>query len=70
MRHTNWRAATTALLLGVMAAIYIGKLPPAIPVLRAEFHLSLGQSAWMVSMFNTLGVAASIFMGLISALLG
>ena len=70
MHHTNWRAAVTALLLGVMAAIYIGKLPPAIPVLRAEFDLSLGQSAWMVSMFNTLGVVASIFMGLIAARAG
>ena len=70
LKHTNWKAAATALLLGVMAAIYIGKLPPAIPVLRAEFHLSLGQSAWMVSMFNTLGVVASIFMGLIAARAG
>ena len=70
MKATNWRAATTALLLGVIAAIYIGKLPPAIPVLRAEFNLSLGQSAWMVSMFNTLGVVASIFMGLLTARAG
>ena len=70
LKETNWRAAATALLLGVIAAIYIGKLPPAIPVLRAEFNLSLGQSAWMVSMFNTLGVAASIFMGLLTARAG
>ncbi len=70
MSVTNWKAASTALLLGVMAAIFIGKLPPAIPVLRAEFGLSLAQSAWLVSMFNTLGVAASIFMGLITARAG
>ncbi len=70
MSATNWKAASTALLLGVMAAIFIGKLPPAIPVLRAEFGLSLVQSAWMVSMFNTLGVVASIFMGLITARAG
>ena len=70
MSATNWKAASTALLLGVMAAIFIGKLPPAIPVLRAEFGLTLAQSAWMVSMFNTLGVVASIFMGLITARAG
>ena len=70
MKGTNWKAATTALLLGVIAAIYIGKLPPAIPVLRAEFNLSLAQSAWLVSMFNTLGVVASIFMGLVTARAG
>ncbi len=59
-----------ALLLGVVAAIYIGKLPPALPVLRAEFGLSLSESAWLVSMFNTLGTVASIFMGLFVARAG
>ena len=53
-----------------MAAIFIGKLPPAIPALRAEFGLTLAQSGWMVSMFNTLGVLASIFMGLLTARAG
>ncbi len=70
MSRTHWKAAVAALLLGVMAAIFIGKLPPAIPALRAEFNLSLAQSGWMVSMFNTLGVVASIFMGLFTARAG
>jgi len=70
LSHTHWKGAITALLLGVMAAIYIGKLPPAIPALRTEFGLTLAQSGWMVSMFNTLGVVASIFMGLIIARAG
>lgn len=70
MKHTHWRAAAAALLLGVMAAIFIGKLPPALPALRAEFGLTLAQSGWLVSMFNTLGVVASIFMGLITARAG
>lgn len=70
MARTRWRAAVVALLLGVIAAIYIGKLPPAIPALRAEFALSLAQSGWMVSAFNTLGMVASIFMGLFAARLG
>ena len=70
MSRTHWSAALAALLLGVIAAIFIGKLPPAIPALRAEFHLSLAESGWMVSMFNTLGVVASIFMGLFTARAG
>jgi len=68
--RTHWKAAITALLLGVVAAIYIGKLPPAIPALRAEFSLSLNQAGWLVSAFNTLGVVASIFMGLFTARIG
>ena len=54
----------------MVAAIFIGKLPPALPGLRTEFGLSLSESAWMVSMFNSLGVVASIFMGLFSARVG
>ena len=68
--QTRWRAAICALLFGVVGAIYIGKLPPAIPALRAEFSLSLIESGWLVSAFNTLGVVASIFMGLWTARLG
>lgn len=70
MNHTRWKAALVALLMGVVAAIYIGKLPPAIPTLRAEFALSLPQSGWLVSAFNTLGMLASIFMGLATARIG
>ena len=70
LHKTHWKPALAALLLGVVAAIFIGKLPPALPGLRAEFGLSLSESAWMVSMFNALGVVASIFMGLFSARVG
>ncbi len=70
MTRTHWKAAIAALLLGVVAAIYIGKLPPAIPALRAEFSLSLKEAGWLVSAFNTLGVVASIFMGLFTARIG
>ena len=70
MSETRWKAAIVALLLGVVAAIHIGKLPPAIPALRAEYHLSLAQSGWLVSAFNTLGMFASIFMGLFTARIG
>lgn len=70
MTRTHWKGAIAALLLGVVAAIYIGKLPPAIPALRTEFGLSLQQSGWLVSAFNTLGMLASIFMGLATARIG
>lgn len=57
-------------LLGVIGAFYIGKLPPALPALRAEFALTLAQSGWIVSVFNTLGLVASIFVGIAAARLG
>ncbi|MBL8377763.1 MAG: MFS transporter [Burkholderiales bacterium] len=70
MSETRWPAALGAVALGVIAAFTIGKLPPAIPVLRAEFGLTLAQSGWLVSMFNTLGLVASIFLGLLVARAG
>ena len=70
MQQTHWKAALAGVSFGVIAAIYIGKLPPAIPTLRAEFDLSLGESGWLVSMFNTLGLVASIFMGVFTARVG
>ena len=67
---TRWNAAAVALLLGVVAALSIGKLPPAPPALRAEFGLSLAESSRLVSVFNTLGMVASIFMGLVTPRIG
>jgi MFS family permease len=67
---TRWKAAAVALLLGVIAALSIGKLPPALPALRAEFGLSLAETGRLVSVFNTLGMVASIFMGLLTPRIG
>ncbi len=36
---------------GIVAALNIGKLPPALAALQAEFGLSLVQVSWMVSLF-------------------
>lgn len=36
---------------GLAAALNVGKLPSALPVLQAEFGLSLVQVSWMVSLF-------------------
>ncbi len=36
---------------GLSSAMQIGKLPPALPVLQADFALSLVQVSWMVALF-------------------
>ncbi len=51
----QWRAAVLVG-SGVVAALNIGKLPPALATLRDEFELSLVQVSWMVALF-TLGAA-------------
>jgi MFS family permease len=43
--------AGAVVVAGLTSAIHIGKLPAALPVLQADFGLSLVQVSWMVSLF-------------------
>jgi cyanate permease len=62
-RTTNWPAVSAAIAAGVVGAAYVGKLPPAIPLLRDEFALSLIAAGWVNSTFNTLAVASALLFG-------
>jgi predicted MFS family arabinose efflux permease len=61
--RTSWPAVGAALAAGVVAAGFVGKLPPALPALREEFGLSLVAAGWVVSIFNTIAVAAAVAFG-------
>lgn len=63
MTKTSWSAVVTALLGGVLAAIHIGKLPPALPLIRAELGIGLVGAGFLVSMFSVLGLSAGVFLG-------
>ena len=67
---TNWPAVSAAIACGVVAAAYVGKLPPAIPLLRAEFGLSLIAAGWVNSTFNTLAVTTAVFFGALAGRVG
>ncbi|MBE0614541.1 MAG: MFS transporter [Burkholderiales bacterium] len=54
----------------MIAAAYVGKLPPAIPLLREEFHLSLLAAGWVNSTFNTLAVTTAVFFGALAGRYG
>ncbi len=59
-----------ALAAGIIAAAYVGKLPPAIPLLRTEFNLSLLAAGWVNSIFNTLSLCAAAFVGVLAGRFG
>lgn len=67
---THWPAVLAAAFCGVASAMNIGKVPPALPVLRAELGLTLVQAGWVSSMLTTIAVFASLVIGLVSARLG
>jgi MFS family permease len=68
--RTTWPAVTAAVAAGVVGAAYVGKLPPSLPALKAEFGLSLVAAGWVVSVFNTIAAATAIFFGLAADRLG
>jgi CP family cyanate transporter-like MFS transporter len=58
------RTAWLVVLAGVVAALQVGKLPPALPALQAELGLSLVQSGFLLSMVQLAGLSLAVFMGL------
>jgi MFS family permease len=59
-----------AIAAGVLAAACVGKLPPAIPMLRVEFGLSLVAAGWVNSIFNTLAVCTAALFGVLAGRYG
>ena len=58
------RAAWLVVLAGGVAALQVGKLPPALLVLQAELGLTLVQSGFLLSMVQLAGMSLAVFMGL------
>lgn len=51
---------------GGVAALQVGKLPPALPALQAELGLSLVQSGFLLSMVQLAGLSLAVFMGMLA----
>ncbi len=58
------RAAALVVLGGMVAALHLGKLPPALPALQADLGISLVQSGFLLSMVQMAGMLLAIFVGL------
>lgn len=51
---------------GGVAALQVGKLPPALPALQAELGLTLVESGFLLSMVQLAGLTLAVFMGMLS----
>lgn len=56
-------ADLVVILAGILAAMHIGKLPPAIPVLREALGISLLQAGFLLSLVQLAGMVAGVFVG-------
>jgi MFS family permease len=55
-----------AIAAGVVAAFHVGKLPAALPAMRAELGLSLLAAGWVAATFNTIGTLLAMPLGVLS----
>jgi MFS transporter, CP family, cyanate transporter len=60
VRHPEY----VVILAGVAAALHIGKLPPAIPVLRDSLGVSLVQAGFLLSLVQMAGMLLGLLVGL------
>ena len=59
-------AAWLVVAAGGVAALQVGKLPPALPALQADLGLTLVQSGFLLSMVQLAGLTLAVFMGLLA----
>ncbi|MDH3263727.1 MAG: MFS transporter, partial [Paracoccaceae bacterium] len=65
-----WSAVAVAVLAGVVAAMHIGKLPPALPLIREDLGFGLVMGGFVVSLFSVLGMTLAVFLGAMADWLG
>lgn len=64
------RAALIVIAAGVCAALHVGKLPPAIPVLQAALGLTLVQAGFLLSLVQLAGMSVGVAFGVLADGLG
>ena len=62
--------ALLVILAGVAAALHVGKLPPAIPVLRDALGLTLVEAGFLLSLVQFAGMSAGVVFGVVADSLG
>jgi len=55
---------------GFVAAMHVGKLPPAVPVLQAELGISLVQAGFLLSLVQVAGMCMALLLGSYTAKIG
>lgn len=66
----NLRAARYVIAAGVVAALHVGKLPPALPVLKEVLGISLLQAGFLLSLVQLAGMTLGLVTGLAAQRIG
>ena len=63
IERTRWSIVTVAVLAGILGGMQIGKVAPAIPVIRADLGLDLIGAGWVASLFTASGAVLGALIG-------
>jgi predicted MFS family arabinose efflux permease len=67
---TNWPAVWVIFAGGLAAGAYMTKVPPALPVLRADLGVTLVESGWIQTVLFTIGASVGVFFGVLAERIG
>ena len=70
MRSHRSAPAFVVILSGMVAALHVGKIPPAIPVLREALGLTLVEAGFLLSMVQMAGMLVGVFVGVATDSIG
>jgi CP family cyanate transporter-like MFS transporter len=63
---TSGLAAALVVAAGIVAAMHVGKVAPAIPVLQAQLGLTLVQAGWLLSLSQMAGMLTAVLIGMVA----
>ncbi|MFC1664003.1 CynX/NimT family MFS transporter [Pseudomonadota bacterium] len=67
---TQWGVVSIAMIAGVLVAMQVGKVPPAIPQIRESLGIGMVSAGWVASIFNLVGALIGIASGVFADRLG
>ncbi|MCB2102362.1 MAG: MFS transporter [Rhodobacterales bacterium] len=68
--RTDWPTVWLAVIAGLIVSAHVGKLPPAMPLVRADLNLGLVMGGWATSMFNLTSLLIGAVAGSLSDRIG
>jgi MFS family permease len=67
---TDWPRVAVLIAAGIAAAVHIGKVPGALPVLTGELKLDLSTAALITAIYSLVSALAGLFFGVSASRLG
>ncbi|MCH8189647.1 MAG: MFS transporter, partial [Proteobacteria bacterium] len=68
--RTQWDRIALVMLVGIVAAFHVGKVPSALPEIRLDFGIGMVSAGWIVSVYTGTAVVLALASGVLADRLG